>query len=410
MIKLYKKPFCLAVLSLSAILTGSFKALALPEEAPNWEYEAALVRLQDNQMEYDELEDLVKNYYEPIKSAYDMLTNTDDMALVAELMYNAASDLKEEAEDIEKAIKGGQVSMVDMEDAMIGMLTNKITAKAYRKSADSMSRNIDLSTRPSRLKSAQQGVNKIVQSLQLAMNSYEQIMANRAVVAKVVEIAETARNIQQTMQAQGLAVDGGVLGAASTLSSSKSQLAALDTQADSIKRSLCRMTGWSTDGNPVIAPVPSADVAAIAAIDVNQDKETAVNNNYDLISLRRGKGGGMDQVEQVMTKTTTQTKNKVRNVAYNEDIVRSNIQSLYDDILEKKASYDAAATAYQGAQIIWNSAQIQKSNGSISQIEYLQQELSYLQAHAAFRCADLNLRQSMENYGWAVKGLSISIG
>lgn len=170
------------------------------------------------------------------------------------------------------------------------------------------------------------------------------------------------------------------------------------------------MTGWSTDGNPVIAPLPSADVAAIAAIDVNQDKETAVNNNYDLISLRRGKGGGMDQVEQVMTKTTTQTKNKVRNVAYNEDIVRSNIQSLYDDILEKKASYDAAATAYQGAQIIWNSAQIQKSNGSISQIEYLQQELSYLQAHAAFRCADLNLRQSMENYGWAVKGLGISIG
>ncbi len=409
MMKSHKKPARLAALSLSFALAGSFTAMALPEEAPTAEYDAALARLQDNQMEYGELEDLVKNYYEPIKSAYDALTNTEDMALVTELMYNAARDLREEADDIEDAIKDGQVSMGEMEDAMTGMITNKVMASLYRKNADSMSRSIDLSTRPSSLKSAQQNVNRIVQSLQSAMNGYEQLMANRAVAAKGVEIAETARNIQQTMQAQGLAVDAGVLSAASTLSSSRSQLTALDTRADSIKKSLCRMTGWGPDGNPVIGPVPSADVGAIPFIDVNADKEKAVGNNYDLTSLRAGKGGGMDQIAQTTTKTTTQTKNKVRNVAYNEDLVRSNIQTLYDDILEKKAAYDSAATEYQSAQLLWNAAQIQKSNGSISQIEYLQQELAFLQSQGAFRCADLNLRQSMENYDWAVKGLSISI-
>ena len=378
MMKRYRNPVRLAAVSLAFALTGSLTALALPEEGPNTEYEAALARLQDNQLEYDELEELVKNYYGPIKSAYDMLTDTGDMELVAELMYNAADDLKDQADDLEDAIKAGQVAGGDMEDAVIGIMTNKMTAKAYRKSADSMSRNIDLSTRPSRLKSAQRGVNKIVYSLQSAMNGYEQIMANRAVAAKGVEIAETARSIQQTMQAQGLAVDAGVLSAASTLSSSKAQLAALDTQAESIKKSLCSMTGWGAEGNPVIGPVPSADVAAIAEIDVNADKERAVNNNYDLISLRTSKGGGMDQIEQATTKSTTQIKNKIQNVAYSEEMVRSDIQRLYDDIVEKKASYDASSTELQSTQMIWDAAQIRKQNGSISQIEYLQQENSDL--------------------------------
>ena len=88
MMKRYRNPVRLAAVSLAFALTGSLTALALPEEGPNTEYEAALARLQDNQLEYDELEELVKNYYGPIKSAYDMLTDTGDMELVAELMYN----------------------------------------------------------------------------------------------------------------------------------------------------------------------------------------------------------------------------------------------------------------------------------------------------------------------------------
>ena len=76
MMKRYRNPVRLAAVSLAFALTGSLTALALPEEGPNTEYEAALARLQDNQLEYDELEELVKNYYGPIKSAYDMLTDT----------------------------------------------------------------------------------------------------------------------------------------------------------------------------------------------------------------------------------------------------------------------------------------------------------------------------------------------
>ena len=72
----------------------------------------------------------------------------------------------------------------------------------------------------------------------------------------------------------------------------------------------------------------------------------------------------------------------MRTVDYSEDQLRSDMQTLYDTILEKKAAYDSASTAYQSAQLTWNAAQIQRQNGTLSQIQFMQQELAYLQAQS----------------------------
>ena len=385
-------------LSLAAVMAVDGAGAALADEpgvVPGDTYTEAMARLQDSHMEYDELTDLIKNCYAPIKSAYSMIdTMEEDQGSIATAMRVVADDYMSQADQLADVLGSGNPAVMQVVGG----------ARMLRSSAGSMDRSIE---RSKSSRSVDRQVNMIVSGAETLMNQYEYYLAQRTVVAKALEIAQTAQAIQQTMQAQGLAVDAGVLSAASTLSSSKAQLAALDTQAESIKKSLCSMTGWGAEGNPVIGPVPSADVAAIAEIDVNADKERAVNNNYDLISLRTSKGGGMDQIEQATTKSTTQIKNKIQNVAYSEEMVRSDIQRLYDDIVEKKASYDASSTELQSTQMIWDAAQIRKQNGSISQIEYLQQELAYLQAQASLRCADLNLRQSMENYNWAVKGLSI---
>lgn len=412
--KKYGKQLLGTSLALVLSVGGAFTALALPSEAPgDQEFTEAYQRLQDNQMDYDELEDLIKNYYEPIKKGYEATTNTynKDMADITSTMFEAAREMDEAADDLEDAVKSGQVSPDDIEGVMTDAYTNRYIAKAYRSGAQSMGLSIGKSTREDSkgMKALQRNVNQIVYSLQTAMNGYEQLMVNRDVAAKGVEIAETARDIQRTMQAQGLAVDADVISAAASMTSARSQLEALDTQAGSIKKTLCLFTGWGADGDPVIGTVPSADVAAIASIDVNADKEKAVNNNYNLISLRGTKGGNMGQIEKAMTKNTTQARNKMETVEYNEATVRSDIQTLYDTILEKKVSFDSESTAWQAAQYTWQAAQIQYGNGSLSRIGYMQQELAYLQARAAYRTADLNLQQAMNDYDWAVKGLSVSI-
>lgn len=399
--------------SLALILSagGAFPAMALPQASPeDPQFTEAYQRLYDNQMDYDELEDLVKNFYGPVKAGYDAYYNAyeEDQATVVNSAFEAAREMEEAADDLEDALKSGQMSYAE---AIGDLMTAKGTAKVYRKMANSMGYSMRLATREDskNLKSMQRNVNKIVYSLQSAMNGYEQIMANRDVAAKGVEIAQTAKDIQQTMQAQGLAVDADVISAAASLTSARSQLEALDTQADSIKKTLCLLTGWGPQGDPVIGTVPSADINAIAAIDVNADKEKAVNNNYDLISLRGTKAGNMDQIEQAMTKNTTHARNKMETVVYSEASVRSDIQTLYDTILEKKVLFDSAATAWQAAQITWQAARIQYGNGSLSRIGYMQQELAFLQAKAAYRTADLNLQQAMQDYSWAVKGLSVSV-
>ena len=407
-----RKILCAAMAAMMAASSGMFTAYALPTEEPDQEFQEAYARLQDNHMEYDELEDLIKHYYEPIRSGFAAATSTydTDMADVASLMYEAARELDDDADDLEDLVKSGQVDPGSIIDTMTEVGTNRYMAKAYRSGASTMYRTIDINLRDSgsTVKSIQRQVNQVVYQMQLVMNGYEQLMANRQVLAKAVELAEMAKSLQQTMMAQGLAVDADILSAASSLASNRSQLESIDTMAARMKKTLCQFTGWGPESSPEIGPVPSADISAIASIQIETDKEKAVNNNYNLISLRSGKGGNMDQIEKLMTKSTTQTRNKLEDVAYSEDQVRSNLQTLYDTILEQKVAYDSAATSYRAAELTWNAAQIQRQNGSLSQIQCMQQEVAYLQAQAGLRCADLALQQAMQNYHWAVKGLSIT--
>ena len=377
-----------------------------PGEAPTQEYLAYMAQLEDSHMEYEEIPDLIKNFYGPIKSAYDRMENSEeDQAQIAVESRIMARDLLDQAEALEDAID--QIPASDIVDVQTEIVTNRMTAKQMRSTAASLDRSMEKSGARNE-KTLNRQLNTLVYNVQLLMNQYEQLLSQRAVAAKALEIAETARQIQQTMEAQGLAVSGDVLSAAAQAASAGSTLNSLDDIISQLYKSLCSFTGYDADENPEIGPVPAADVGAIASIDVNADKEKAVGNNYELISLRSSAGGGMSDLQVRTTKTTTQTKNKLRNVEYSEDSLRSSIQTLYDTILEQKAAYDSAATAMQSAQLTWNAAQLQWQNGSLSQLGYLQQELAYLQAQSGFTCADLALQQAMQNYDWAVKGVTVS--
>ena len=391
----------LMALSLAAVMTAGSTAVALADEpgvVPGEAYTEAMARLQDSHMEYDELTDLIKNCYAPIKSAYSMIdTMEEDQGSIATAMRVVADDYMSQADQLADVLGSGNPAVMQVVGG----------ARMLRSSAGSMDRSIE---RSKSSRSVDRQVNMIVSGAETLMNQYEYYLAQRTVVAKALEIAQTAQAIQQTMQAQGLAVDADVLSAAAQLSSAKSQLESIDAGIDQIYKTLCYYTGWDKGADTVIGPVPAADPSVIGTLDLASDKETAVNNNYSLISMRSGSGAGMSDFQVRTTKGMTQKANKMRTVDYSEDQLRSDMQTLYDTILEKNAAYDSASTAYQSAQLTWNAAQIQRQNGTLSQIQFMQQELAYLQAQSGFKCADLNLQQALRNYQWAVKGVSVSAG
>ncbi len=393
-----------AAASLSVVLAASVPFTVLADQTdPNVAYEQEQQLLSDGHLDYGEIEGRVKNYYGPMKSAYDMAKGmVEDQADIAVNERIMANDLLSQADVAE-----------DMAEEQTGMdqAISAATAKALRQSARQM-RNAasmmgqSLKKTSSTERQVDRQANSLIMNVQSMMNQYEQLVSQRAMAAKGVELARTARALQDTMQSQGMAVDSDVLSAAASLSSAQSQLASLDAGMEQIYKLLCSFTGYDPASGVTFGAIPSAD---LAAIDVNADKEKAVNNNYNLISLRSSTGGGMTDFQARTTKTTTQTENRLRNVEYSENTVRSDIQALYDQILEKRAAYDAAKTAYESGKMVWDAAQIQKQNGSLSQIQYLQQELAWLTAESGYHCAGLELQQAIQNYRWAVAGAAVSV-
>lgn len=375
------------------------------EENPTGSYSADQQRLADNQLDYDEIGARVKEYYGPIKSAYAMARGMkEDQGQIAVNSRTTADDLLSQAKAAEDLAK---------EQSGMEQMISKATARALRKSvnqlrttANSMDRSLE--RKSSSEKQIDRQANSLILNVEMMLNQYQQLLSQRTIAAKGVELATAAKQLQDTMQAQGMAVDADVLSAAASLSTSQSQLNQLDAGIEQIRKMLCSFTGYDAAANPVFGEVPSADPSYIATVNVTEDKEKAVNNNYNLISLRSQTGGGMTDLQIRTSKTTTQTANKLRNVEYSEENVRSNIQALYDEMEEKNASYTVAKTAYESGQIAWQAAQIQKANGMLSNIQYMQQELAWLQAQSGYKCADLALQQALQNYKWAVAGVSVS--
>ena len=392
--------------TMAFLLAASAPFQVFAEEAnPDSSYSVDQERLTDNQLDYDEIGARVKEYYGPIKSAYNMVRGmTEDQWQIAVNERTMADDLISQARAAEDLAKD-QTGM----DQMI----NKATAKALRKTANqmrTMANNMDrsLSRKTSSEKQIDRQANSLILNVEMMLNQYQQLQSQRTIAAKGVELATAAKQLQNTMQAQGMAVDADVLSAAASLSSGQSQLNTLDAGIEQICKMLCSFTGYDEASNPVFGEVPAADPSYIATVNVAEDKEKAVNNNYELISLRGQTGGGMTDLQIRTSKTTTQIANKLRNVEYSEENVRSNIQALYDAMEEKNSSYSAAKTAYESGQISWQAAQVQKANGMLSNIQYMQQELAWLQAQSGYKCADLALQQAIQNYKWAVAGASVS--
>ena len=392
--------------TMAFLLAASAPFQVFAEEAnPDSSYSVDQERLTDNQLDYDEIGARVREYYGPIKSAYNMVRGmTEDQGQFAVNERSMADDLISQARAAEDLAKD-QTGM----DQMI----NKATAKALRKTANqmrTMANNMDrsLSRKNSSEKQIDRQANSLILNVEMMLNQYQQLQSQRTIAAKGVELATAAKQLQNTMQAQGMAVDADVLSAAASLSSGQSQLNTLDAGIEQICKMLCSFTGYDEASNPVFGEVPAADPSYIATVNVAEDKEKAVNNNYELISLRGQTGGGMTDLQIRTSKTTTQIANKLRNVEYSEENVRSNIQALYDAMEEKNSSYSAAKTAYESGQISWQAAQVQKANGMLSNIQYMQQELAWLQAQSGYKCADLALQQAIQNYKWAVAGASVS--
>ena len=77
----------------------------------------------------------------------------------------------------------------------------------------------------------------------------------------------------------------------------------------------------------------------------------------------------------------------------------------YQKVIEAQSSYEEAVTNLEVAVKNWNAANTKYQLGSISRMEYLQEETSKVNAEMDVEVKNLQLFDAMENYDWVVKGV-----
>ena len=168
----------------------------------------------------------------------------------------------------------------------------------------------------------------IVVSTQNLFNSYNQLRVNADLIQKNVEVMEAAANAVQTQASIGMATQADVLKAQKNLQSIKSTQTETLSSLETLRQNLCMMTGWSYNAQPEIKEVPQADLAAIDQINLEADRQKALENNYDLQYSRRALNN--------MQENSTDKKNQERTVKNLEQSISASMTNLYNDIQQKR--------------------------------------------------------------------------
>lgn len=342
-------------------------------------------KLQDNVLEYDEIPNLVHEFNTNIKQTREDLEKTQqDLLRNAEELASHERRMEQQKDD---AMETGDL------EAIKGYATQEFILGATSKGLESSAINL---LNKKTVASIQQGEDTITQAAQGLMIAYDSLTKQRETLTKLEELYGRQYQAALNRQSLGLATDQDVLLAQTNQLSARSNILSIDSGLMQFKTTLCTLTGWAADADPVIAPVPSVDLSRIEAMNLEEDTRKAIGNNHTLIEQRHSAQG----------KTNDGTTARMAYIEEGDQKLTIKMRQLYDDVAAKRTAYEAARDGYQSAELSAGSYERMYGLGLMSETDYLGGMVSYYQKKAAFESADTALRLAIETYEWAVKGFT----
>lgn len=371
-----------------------------------------MARLQDNKLEYDEIEMLIDEYNPTLKNLRDTYQDTKNsyknVTKLKEQIYEGSGSLIDQASELN--------SMASMLRDSLGY-ENGLSPTAYadmmysselmNQKADQMLLSADSLTETTpemiKLKAVDSPRASLISGAQSAMIGYHQLILQKESLEDSIGLLEAVYESTK-LQAQpsvGMATQSDVLKAKQGLEAAQAGMLNIDVGLDKIRQSLCTMMGWSYNAAPEVLEIPSVDLSRIETMNPETDLAAAVDNNftlrYNLLDYEHKTDGSVEQ------------KNLSRTIDNERSEIASTLNNLYNDVLQKRNEYETAVAAYDLEQTKMQSAETKHSIGTIGKLEYRQQQNALKTKEIAMKNAELALFQSMESYDWAVKGnLAIS--
>lgn len=386
MIRKRAKRLAGAVLAAGAITAMPFQAFA--QRSPEFAYSAEKwATLRDNKLEFDEISDLVHEYNPTVVqneiSYKDYLTkNRDD---VAQDYYDKANEIY------------SNISYPDSDDANYGSgvaaaLRNEQQAKSLMEQGDE--NTDDQATMRIQYDQAEARLAKQAQGLMITYwTQYYNLDGQKA----RIEQAKLSYQSEQNRLAAGMSTQSRVLSAKESVSNAEAALVTAESNLASTKESLCLMLGWGYGADVEIAELAEPDQSKIAAIDVNADIQTALENSYAYrLTKKQLTNARTDSVKEKLTETEKNQRETISN----------SVKSAYDSLLLAQSGYEQAQSALALQEVSMKSADAKLAAGTITKNTYESQKASYTTAQVTAQTQKLSLLQAMNDYDWAVNGLA----
>ena len=390
--RLKRGAMAVGAVGMSLFMTAAFPMSALagsPEFAYTQEKWAAL---RDNVMEYEELNDLIHEYNATVlnnRAEYDDYRGKssdrfkNDYADTVQDLYDASDKMLENVDEDQP----GYAS------ALAGSISTRIQAQRMQETADSENMDGDIK----KLEYDRQEA-ELVRTAQTKMNQYWQKVKNRQSLEASLSLAQARESAAAVRVQAGMEPQARLMEAQEAVQSAQASIQASDQEMDTVRRELCVLTGWSYDASPEIREIPVTRTVDLGAIDLEGDKQRAVEQNY---ALRAAKGK--------MNNTnygTVQNKVLQVNVGEAEQKIKTDVENRYQNLKQAQSDQDQAAAELALEQRNLDAASRKLENGSIKRNEYLGIQDGYAAKAAAEQVSALKLTQAQEDYWWAVNGLA----
>ena len=372
-----------AALTLSALLAAGSVFPALAVEKPAEMDDATWARLQDNTLEYDEIENLVL-YYNP---TYRQVVDTIEVQL--EPLKTAVADLKDYVQDQRDEARKAKDND-DMISYKIGMATAAAIEKQAVKGLETGLRTAQGATKPTK-DQIRRTMTSVIEGLVI---TYNQTLASKELVDTSVALAQAAYDSTVAQQSIGMATEADVQSALKSLTSAQNGQKSLEDGLKTLKRNICVQTGWDYNADMEIGAVPAPDLASISAMNPDEDTKKAISYNPTISSLCASNGHG-DVNRGIKERSLEDTENKIS----------TKVHDLYTAVLQSKITYDGAASAYESARLTMEGNERKYAMGMLGNLQYLQLKMTYLQQKQAYDTAVLSLNQAINDYNWALYGV-----
>lgn len=363
-------------------------------QIPDGVTEEEWAKLNDSLLEYGELYNQVRYFNTSMQNADAKIQDVlDGIKRQCDGMRRSVRENKDDAKELKDS--GANKTM----EGMVEYMTLEMTSKIVGSAADRVQRTLNVMARSdsSLNTNLDIGAKTMTSYASQIMIGYNSALSGQATLKKLEELSAAVYETQCLSRQVGMATEADVISAQKDLLSAQSSLMQIDNTVDSLKRSLCLMTGYSLDNMPQIGGLPELDLSVLDAIDLEADTQKAISNSNEVINARHE-----------AAKSTVTMKNREASEAEASQKVAVTMQSLYQDLRQAKTAYDAACVSYEKAVLEKGKADRSYQLKMLGKIQYLQAEMAFLQAEGTKQSAYNSLYQAYTTYQWAVEGILTS--